>query len=80
LHQARHATASCWTRISDPLGGRLEEDLMFIETVAAMLTEAAYTVALRHGTVDSWIDLELDLWKVLTETLQQIGTDGLELP
>ena len=53
---------------------------MSIETVAARLTEAVYPVALRHGTVDSWIDLELDLWKVLTATLRQMGTDGLELP
>ena len=53
---------------------------MSIETVAAMLTEAAYSVALRHGTVESWVDLELELWKVLTETLQRMGTDCFELP
>jgi len=53
---------------------------MSIETVAAMLTEAVYPVALRHGTMDSWIDLELELWKVLTETLQRMGTDCFELP
>ena len=44
-----------------------------IETVAAELTEAAYTVALRRGAVISWVDLELDLWKTLTETLQRLG-------
>ncbi len=53
---------------------------MSIETVAAILTEAAYPVALRHATVDSWVDLELELWKVLTETLQRMGTDCFELP
>jgi hypothetical protein len=52
---------------------------MTIETVAAILTEAAYPVALRHGS-DSWVDLELELWKVLTETLQRVGTDCFELP
>ena len=52
---------------------------MPIEIVAAILTEAAYPVALRHGTVCSWVDLELDLWKVLTETLQRMGTDCFEL-
>jgi hypothetical protein len=41
-----------------------------IETFAAQLTEAAYPVALHHRTVGSWIDLELKLWKVLSDTLQ----------
>jgi hypothetical protein len=53
---------------------------MSIETVAARLTEAVYPVALRYATVDSWVDLELELWKVLTETLQRMGTDCSELP
>ena len=53
---------------------------MSIETVAARLTEAVYPVALRHATVHSWVDLELELWKVLTETLQRMGTDCFELP
>ena len=53
---------------------------MSIETVAARLTEAAFPVAQGHGTVDSWNDLELELWKVLTETLQRMGTDCSELP
>src|SRR5262245_63936276 len=53
---------------------------MSIETVAARLTEAVYPVALRYATVGSWVDLELELWKVLTETLQRMGTDGFELP
>jgi hypothetical protein len=53
---------------------------MSIETVAARLTEAVYPVALRYATVDSWVDLELELWKVLTETLQRMGSDCFELP
>jgi len=53
---------------------------MSIETVAARLTEAVYPVALRYATVDCWVDLELELWKVLTETLQRMGTDCFELP
>jgi hypothetical protein len=44
-----------------------------IATVAADLTEAAYPLLLRHGTVDSWVDLELELWRVLSERLQRIG-------
>ena len=53
---------------------------MSLETVADMLTEAANPVALRHGAVESWVDLELELWKVLTATLQRIWTDCFELP
>jgi hypothetical protein len=42
-----------------------------LENLVAKLTEAAYPVALRHGVRGSWVDLELDLWKALGETLQQ---------
>jgi hypothetical protein len=51
-----------------------------IETVAAALTEAAYPVALRHGTMASWVDLELELWKVLSETLQRMGQGLFRAP
>jgi hypothetical protein len=44
-----------------------------IETVAADLTEAVYPVALRQGTVASWVDLELEIWKALSEELRRIG-------
>ena len=53
---------------------------MSIETIAARLTEAVYPVALRHATVDSGLDLELELWKVLTETLERMEADFFELP
>ncbi|VTT99537.1 unnamed protein product [Gemmataceae bacterium] len=35
------------------------------ERFAALLTLAAYGMALRHGVVGSFADLELDLWRVL---------------
>ena len=44
-----------------------------LETFVAELTAAAYPVALRHGGRDKWLDLELDLWRVLTETVQKWG-------
>jgi hypothetical protein len=37
-----------------------------LETFAAELTLAAYDVALRHGAGGTWLDLELELWRVLT--------------
>jgi hypothetical protein len=43
----------------------------FLENFGAELAEAAYPVMLRHGAVDNWLDLELDLWKVLRETVRK---------
>lgn len=40
-------------------------------TIAAELTLVAYRVALRHGTGSTWVDLELDLWRALTETVKK---------
>jgi hypothetical protein len=39
------------------------------EQFVAELTNAAYAVALRRGLGNRWLDLELDLWKVLNETV-----------
>jgi hypothetical protein len=45
------------------------------EVFAAELTVAAYSVALRHRVGDKWLDLELDLWLVLTETVKKWGRE-----
>ena len=45
----------------------------FLESFSAELTNAAYAIALRQGTRASWIDLELELWKDLTQTVQKWG-------
>jgi hypothetical protein len=42
-----------------------------LEDFAAELTEAAYPIALRHGVGEKWLDLELDLWKVLIKTVNK---------
>jgi hypothetical protein len=44
-----------------------------LDNFAAELTTAVYPVALRHGIGGSWVDLELDLWKALAETVKQRG-------
>jgi hypothetical protein len=44
-----------------------------LEAFAAELTAAAYSVALRHGVVDDWLDLELDLWRVLNDAVRNRG-------
>ena len=41
-----------------------------LETFAAELTLAAYRVALRTRTQGTWLDLELDLWRALAETVK----------
>jgi hypothetical protein len=43
----------------------------FLENFGAELTEAAYPIMMRHGAVDNWLDLELELWKVLKETVKK---------
>jgi len=48
-----------------------------LETFAAELTLAAYRVALRTWTRGTWLDLELDLWRALADTVK---TWGRELP
>jgi predicted lysophospholipase L1 biosynthesis ABC-type transport system permease subunit len=49
------------------------EDVPFLETLAAELTDAAYPIDLRHGIAGSWVDLELDLWRVLNTTVDSRG-------
>jgi hypothetical protein len=39
--------------------------------LVAELTEAAYPVALRHTGGDGWLDLELDLWRVMAQAVKK---------
>ena len=47
-----------------------------LDTFAAEFTHAAYHVALRHGTAGTWLDLELDLWQALADTVKQWEAGG----
>ena len=42
-----------------------------LAALAAELTAAAYPVALRHAAGDRWLDLQLELWQALTETVKK---------
>lgn len=42
-----------------------------LDDLAAELTSAAYSVALRRGLGDSWLDLELDLWRAVAATIKK---------
>jgi hypothetical protein len=41
-----------------------------LESFAAELTLAAYRVALRTRMQGTWLDLELDLWRTLADTVK----------
>jgi len=40
-----------------------------VDTLAAELAVAAYRVALPTATAGTWLDLELELWRVLADKL-----------
>jgi len=42
-----------------------------LEKFAAELTSVVYPLLLQRRPKDSWLELELDLWKSLTRTLQR---------
>lgn len=44
-----------------------------LDKFAAELTGAAYHVALRHGVAGTWLDLQLELWQALAQTVRQWG-------
>src|SRR5258708_38891348 len=48
-----------------------------LEALAAELTAAAYPVALLHGVGHRWLDLELELWRGLTEMVKKWGRGTL---
>jgi hypothetical protein len=46
-----------------------------LEALAAELTSAAYAIALRHGVEDKWLDVQLELWAALKETVKKWGQE-----
>jgi hypothetical protein len=44
-----------------------------LDDFTAELARVAYRVALRHGTAGVWVDLELDLWRALADTVKTWG-------
>jgi hypothetical protein len=42
-----------------------------LENFAAELTSAVYPLVLRRGPKDSWLKVELGLWRALAETVQK---------
>ena len=50
----------------------------FLENLAAELTDAAYPVVLQHGVGEKWLDLELDLWKAMTESVRNLPREKFQ--
>jgi hypothetical protein len=51
-----------------------------LEAFAAELTLAAYRVALRTNTQSTWLDLQLELWKALADTVKTWGGGTASVP
>ena len=51
-----------------------------LTSFAADLTDAAYSVVLRHGIVGSWINLQLDVWKVLAASITETARPASRTP
>jgi hypothetical protein len=48
-----------------------------LENFTAEVTRAAYAVALRHDAEDKWLDLEMELWEALKETITKLGDEQI---
>jgi hypothetical protein len=42
-----------------------------VQTLAAELTRKTYAIALANKKAGSWLDLELELWRAVTESLRR---------
>jgi hypothetical protein len=58
--------------MSDNARATTDRDAL-LDHFTAELTRAAYHVALRHGAAAKWLDLQLDLWRALADTVEQWG-------
>jgi hypothetical protein len=53
------------------MASELQNQRPSLDKFVADLTEAAYPIALRYKGGERWLDLELDLWRVITQTVQK---------
>jgi hypothetical protein len=56
--------------MKDTHDGAQDRDVR-LENFAAELTGAAYSLVLRRGLSDSWLKMELELWRALAETVEK---------
>jgi hypothetical protein len=53
-------------------GVSMQNPNMFIEGDAAALTDAAYRVLLRRGLGHQWLEIQLELWRAMTDQVQRM--------
>ena len=58
--------------MNDNSGPTFDRDIL-LDNFAAELTRSAYRVVLRHGSAGTWLELELELWRALADTVKQWG-------
>ena len=58
--------------MNDNARATADRDALY-DNFAVELTRAAYDVALRHEAAGTWLDLQLDLWQALADTVKQWG-------
>jgi hypothetical protein len=58
----------------------VSDEEVLLDTFAAELTDAAYPIALKYGVIGSSLDLELEIWKTLTELVHKRGHELLTAP
>ena len=63
------------TDMNDILGTAHDRDAR-LENFAAELTHAVHLLILQRGGKDSWLDLELDLWSVVTKAVKKWGRES----
>jgi hypothetical protein len=49
----------------------LQNQRLSLDDFVADLTETAYPIALRHKGGEKWLDLELDLWRAMAQTVKK---------
>jgi hypothetical protein len=53
-------------------GGDLD---ISVDDFAAELAQAAYPIVLRNAPAENWLDLELELWRAMKETVGKWAQD-----
>jgi hypothetical protein len=50
---------------------RIDSPAGWLSAFAAELTAAVYVIALRNGAAVAWLELELGLWRAVTDTIDR---------
>jgi hypothetical protein len=68
MRRFAHSSIKRFNTMPDHIHAPVDRDAQ-LERIAAELTLVAYRVALRTRKRGTWLDLQLDLWREMAETL-----------